>query len=350
MRIFKKYLAVFSLVCFASFAYSQHVKVIVTIGEDPAVFAHIRINGKIVGVADSLGIYMIPVDSLKYGDKLEAGYSSLNSAPFVWKGKGDSVRLIIKEASLISISVEGDNLRRLKEYLELFKQYRYRYETDLHKFRVSYDLYYVNPYLGDSISMSDSMVYAYKAYHGPFKRVVGFFDKNYFKLEYPKDTTGIMKALSINAFSIAYSSDILFRITDRKYLATSVKKRDLLIHKAISENGTVSYIFFEGKNRENQTVITLEKDGKKIERVTRLFIGEGKGLVADNRLEHSVIIFPEYKDKRIKLKEVFMEVSDPSFYTFFQVHNYGISHKKASIKELSSLNDLRKFKLIYLDE
>lgn len=350
MKSVGKYLALLLLLLCASFAYSQEVKVSVKLGEEPAVYAHIRVNGVIVGVADSSGVYAIPVDSLKAGDKIDAGYSTFLSDNVVWNGKDHDIQLDIKDNLLGSISVKGDNVRRLKEYLALFKKYNYRYETDLYKFKVSYDLYYVNTYLEDSLSMSDSMIFAYKRYHGPLMRVIGFFNKNYFKIEYPQDTTGIMKGLSINAFNIAYASAIMSRLTNRRYLSESVKKRELLIHKAVSEDGIVSYIFFEGKNRENQTVISLDKSGKKIERITRLFIGDGKGWVADNALAHSVIIFPEYKGSRIELKEVFTEVSDPSFYTFFQVHSYDISHKKASVKELNYLNNVMLNNCIFLNE
>jgi hypothetical protein len=336
----------------ASASYGQNIEINVSIGDECAPYAIVKSNSSILGVADSLGRLFVPAFVIHRGDTISAGYSNFDSRTVIFKGSS-SVSLKIKAVTLSKIYVKSDNKYRLKEYLSLFKKFKYYYQTDYYRYCSDYDLYYINSLYRDTISLKQRFSeIAFKPYHiGSFvvrKKVIGYYDKDYYLIVSPKDTSGLSKSISINTFNIAYASSILFRLTNRKMLLEALSSRDLLIHKITDAQGRVSYAFFEGVNRENQTVVLLDASGKKIERIERNFIGGGKGWMGDGRLQHTVIITLEYTGKSINIKDIRTKLFDGTYYTRFSVFTYNIKFRPASFSEQGKLSD-RSYKDMFLD-
>ena len=335
-------------------SHAQNVEIRVKIGEDTAPYAIVKSNGNILGVADSIGRLFVPYAYMNRGDTLSAGYSNFDSDKVIYDGASKRVSLIVKELVLSKIFVKSDNLLRLKEYLKLFRKFKYHYKTDFHIYHSEYTLSCVNYLFKDTISLKECFAdIAYRPYHnyafGLKKHTIYFTDdKDYFLLLNPRDTTGLFKSIRINAFNIAYASSILFRLTNRKMLSEALSRRELLIHKFTDSEGRVSYAFFEGFKRENQTVVTLDASGTRIEKIVRNFIGSGKGWIGDSKLQHTVTITPEYGSNSIRIKDIDTELHDEFLHTRFRIFTYNISYWAASVPQTQKLS-ARYYNSIFLE-
>ncbi|MBR5074866.1 MAG: hypothetical protein IKX26_06525 [Bacteroidales bacterium] len=327
-------------------SHAQNVEIRVKIGEDSAPYSIVKSNGNILGVADSIGRLFVPYAYVNRGDTLSAGYSDFDSDKVIYDGASKRVSLIIKELVLSRIFVKSDNLYRLKEYLKLFKNHKYHYKTDFHIYSSQFNICYVNYRYMDidtnSLAECESEI-AFRPYHrrvfGVYNRTIYFTDKDYYMILNPPNTSEFyLKSVGINAFNIAYASDILYRLSNRKMLSEALSKRELLIHKFTDREGKVSYAFFEGDNRENQTIVTLDTSGTRIGKIVRKFIGSGKGWKGDSKLEHTVTITPEYGDNTIQIKDIATKLKDAGLDVSFEIFTYNISNRKASLSQQSKLS------------
>ncbi len=323
-------LVLFFCATISCFVFAQTLNIVVKVGEEVANFAYIYNNNKLIGITDSLGLYSVDIGKIKIGDTIYAEYANFKSNNVVYNGNLRDICLNIEEAVLQGITVEAERGRTLEEYLSILDKFRYRYEITYYTYKAHCHFYYEFLNKGEKEGdFSGNIEFSFKR-----PPINGLYVKDYW-LTHSPDVDSLVMAK--NAFNILYASNILYRISNKDYLRRVHKKRELLLRKIISQKGRVIYCLMEGSNRENQTVVELNANEDRIEKIYRKFLGGGMGIIAEASDEHTIEIIPKYEGKRMYLSEIKTSMKSKELKIF--VHTYNIFYKLASKKEYKLLKD-----------
>ena len=100
-------------------------------------------------------------------------------------------------------------------------------------------------------------------------------------------------------------------LTSKKVLKEYYGDKKLLIHKTVSWDGGLCYIFLEGDNRDNQTMIRFNDKGTEILDVFRSFLGSGSLIVSSGTSLHTVKIALKTVDKSVCLDRIIIDAYIP---------------------------------------
>ena len=119
--------------------FAQEIKISVYDGDDPASYAIIKVNDKYVGMADSLGIFMLSKDKIQKRDTLSAEYITLLSDKVLYTNKTDEYTLQIQELILDGVNIKAEKLHTFEEYEEILAVTENYYNWQLNYYDFEYE-------------------------------------------------------------------------------------------------------------------------------------------------------------------------------------------------------------------
>ncbi len=140
-----------SFISFASLA--QEINIEAVSENAPLPYANITINSKLIGYADSLGVFNIKDNELKAGDTIKVNYLSAKETTAIYNGKDKNIVIELKSRiELDEITVKG-----LKDPIKFFKKdvKFHNFTTDYAAFEMNIDIISsaLNNYNGANISL-----------------------------------------------------------------------------------------------------------------------------------------------------------------------------------------------------
>ena len=135
----KKIILILSSICLSLPLFSQEIKINVYDGDDPASYAIIKVNDKYVGMADSLGIFMLSKDKIQKRDTLSAEYITLLSDKVLYTNKTDEYTLQIQELILDGVNIKAEKLYTFEEYEEILAVPENYYNWQLNYYDLEYE-------------------------------------------------------------------------------------------------------------------------------------------------------------------------------------------------------------------
>ena len=313
-------------------AYSQQVDIKVVVGSEPAQYAYIYHNGIYLGISDSLGRYTSPEGVIKKGDKLSAEYVCTKSEEIIYNEKKSEVTIRIPENRLREVTILSDKSHTLEEFIKIIGKHKTEYDHRFQKYKADY---YIDSKV-DSLKFKTSGFIEFII--NPVAGHISVTKKECFLFlshNSSSDSTVLDYALRYSAFTTSYAIIILAKNINKEYIRRRVKKRNMLILKAINEDETISYIIMEGQKRDNQTAIVLDKQRDKIVRIERKFIGGGYQVNADEATEHTALIKLNNKDNNLTVAEGFMTYKDKGDAVAVKITN--IQAQKLSKQDMAQL-------------
>lgn len=119
--------------------FAQEIKISVYDGDDPASYAIIKVNDKYVGMADSLGIFMLSKDKIQKRDTLSAEYITLLSDKVLYTNKTDEYTLQIQELILDGVNIKAEKLYTFEEYEKILNRKENNYNWSLNHYELEYE-------------------------------------------------------------------------------------------------------------------------------------------------------------------------------------------------------------------
>ena len=285
---------------FSISAESQSVRIAVSLGKEPAEYAFVMRNSRYIGSCDSLGILIVDKSVFDSGDTLSAMFAGIRSNNKLVKDNNYSYNLKVEMEAIATSKIESREANLFNEYIKLIS--RIKYHTILYgdKYNMTYER---SEYCGDSLTAVHKGITTLALMHRQRSKDDVYWEK------FNSETDSLETAWA--AFGLNYANQILMMLSSKKVLKEYYNNKRLLIHKTISENGGLSYIFLEGDNRDNQTMIRLNDKGSEICEVSRSFLGSGSLIVSSNRSLHTVKITLKAHDKVNRLDKISIEAFIP---------------------------------------
>ena len=282
--------------------FAQQVKISVRLGNEPAEYAYVKANSRYVGQCDENGICRVDATALRDGDKLTAEYAGLRSSTTSFRRGTSTYRLTLGSSELTPSNVEGKEIHLLREYIRRMNRIKIRYINFGQKYGLPY--HFSTLARGEEEAVVREGRYDLSLIHGH-----DVTDEDDFW-----DTYGLQvdtMVVAELASTLLYAKELISLISDEYALEDELGKRELLIHKVVSEEEELCYIFIEGRNRNNQTVIHMDASGRDLLRISRAFVGSGSVVLAAQDSYHEMDIRMVKKDKTC-IGQVSFNISSPS--------------------------------------
>lgn len=295
----KLYLFILSLFVAISAA-AQDIEITVRLGNEPAEYAFVLRNSKYIGTCDSLGVLTLDRSVFEQGDTLSAIFAGVGSEHLLFRERQSSYNLKVATEEIMTSTIETNGVNLLDEYLRLISKIKYKTVLYGDKYQMAYER---SERRGDSLVTANKGVTTLALMHSQKSKD----DEYWQKIKAEDDSLETSWA----AFGLNYANQIMMLFSSKKVLKEYYNDRKLFIHKVVSENGDLSYIFLEGDNRDNQTMIRFNDKGTEIQEVTRSFLGSGSLIVSSDTSLHTVKIALKTVDKTICLDKIVIEAYIP---------------------------------------
>ena len=197
-------------------------------------------------------------------------------------------------------TVETDGVNLLNEYLGLISKIKYRTVLYEDKYQMTYER---SEHQGDSLVMAAKGITTLALLH----RQKSKDDEYWLKIKAEDDSLETSWA----AFGLNYANQIMLLLTSKTVLKEYYNGRKLFIHKVVSGNGDLCYIFLEGDNRDNQTMIRFNDNGTEILEVSRSFLGSGSLIVSSDTSLHTIKVALKAVDKSVCLDRIVIDANIP---------------------------------------
>lgn len=289
----KKIILILSSICLSLPLFSQEIKINVYDGDDPASYAIIKVNDKYVGVADSLGIFMLSKDKIQKRDTLSAEYITLLSDKVLYTNKTDEYTLQIQELILDGVNIKAEKLYTFEEYEEILAVPENYYNWQLNYYDLEYEQSIKN-------NLTDSLWCA----SGTMKLAV------HYSLEPPYRVLSHMFSGDTSKMERYVALAVLGTKTTLHGMLTNWAKiwrkmGKLMIHKISDiESDRSCYGFIGGGQTDDRMIVYVDNTTRRITEVRFLSLKEG--------FLHSRKILLEYNPeiKSPYPKEVFVELNN----------------------------------------
>lgn len=295
----KLFLFILSLFVAISAA-AQDIEITVKLGNEPAEYAFVLRNSKYIGTCDSLGMLTLDRSAFEQGDTLSAIFAGVVSDRLLFRERQSSYNLKFATEEIATSTIETRGANLLDEYLRLISKIKYKTVLYGDKYQMAYVR---SEFRGDSLFSANKGVTTLALMH----RQKSKDDEYWQKIKAEDDSLETSWA----AFGLNYANQIMMLLSSKKVLKEYYNVKKLFIHKVVSGNGDVSYIFLEGDNRDNQTMIRFNDSGTEIQEVSRSFLGSGSLIVSSDTSLHTVKIALKTVDKTICLDKIVIEAYIP---------------------------------------
>lgn len=128
-----------AMVCLSQSLYAQEIKITVSDRDEPASYAFIKVNDKYVGMADSLGIFILSKKLIQKGDTLSAEYIALLSDKVLYTSRSDEYNLQIQEFVLDDVHIKAEKLHTFEEYEKILNRKENNYNWSLNHYELEYE-------------------------------------------------------------------------------------------------------------------------------------------------------------------------------------------------------------------
>lgn len=295
----KLYLFILSLFVAIS-ATAQNIEITVKLGNEPAEYAFVLRNSKYIGTCDSQGVLILDRSIFEQGDTLSAIFAGVGSDYLLFKERQNSYSLKVATEEIATSTVETDGINLLDEYLRLISKIKYKTVLYGDIYQMAYER---SEHHGDSLVTAAKGITTLALLH----RQKSKDDEYWQKIKVEDDSLETSWA----AFGLNYANQIMMLLSSKKVLKEYYNGRKLFIHKVVSGNGDLCYIFLEGDNWDNQTMIRFKDNGTEILEVSRSFLGSGSLIVSSDTSLHTVKITLKNVDKITCLDKIVIEAYIP---------------------------------------
>ncbi len=294
-------LACFILSLFVAVSAAAHnIEITVKLGNEPAEYAFVLRNSKYIGTCDSQGVLILDGSIFEQGDTLSAIFAGVGSDHLLFKERQTSYGLKVATEEISTSTVETDGVNLLDEYLRLISKIKYRTVLYGDRYQMTYERSECH---GDSLVTAAQGLTTLALLH----RQKSKDDEYWQKINAEDDSLETSWA----AFGLNYANQIMMLLTSKKVLKEYYGDKRLLIHKTVSACGDLCYIFLEGDNRDNQTMVRFNDKDTEIQEVSRSFLGGGSLIVSSDTSLHTVKIALNTVDKSVCLDRIAIEAYIP---------------------------------------
>ena len=284
-------------------AQAQQVRISVMLGQENAEYAYVKAANRYVGQCNAQGLCTLDASALHPGDTLRAEYSGLRSSTAVYRRGTTEYSLMLGSRELNASSTQGRAVRLMREYLRVVDRLRIR--------DILFGQKYSLPYRADIAFSQDGRAPIHQESEFRLALVHGHdvFDADDFW-----DTFGL-QVDSLTAAEVAtallYARELLGYVHYEEGLLEDAENRNILIHKVISDEDELCYILIEGQNRNNQTVVHLDRQGRHINRISRAFVGSGTVVNAPADSYHEMEVIMTDTDRRARVGGINLDIHSP---------------------------------------
>ncbi len=271
--------------------FAQEIKISVYDGDDPASYAIIKVNDKYVGMADSLGIFMLSKDKIQKRDTLSAEYITLLSDKVLYTNKTDEYTLQIQELILDGVNIKAEKLYTFEEYEKILNRKENNYNWSLNHYELEYEQSIKNNLTDSLWSSSGTMELSVHYSEKPPYQIL--------KHTFSGDTSKVEMYVGI---AILFTKRTLHGMLTN-WAKTWRKMGKLMIHKISGvESDKSCYGFIGGVQTDDRMIVYVDNITGIITEVRFLSLKEG--------FLQSCKILVEYKPeiKSPYPKEVFVEL------------------------------------------